>query len=344
MLALELARLLLLATFVIAGLSKVTSPLRTRRSLAQFGLPRALVGPVATTLPLAELMVALGLAMRPTAHLAAAGALVLLSAFTATVSVSLLRGRRPECACFGSIRPTPIGARTIVRNVVLGAVSTVVLLFPATREYAHPGHAASWLLPADIAVALVLLLLITGWLISRRLRTGATPGTRPGIRTTLRHLTRPTSPSPRQAGLPIGAQAPRFDLPALDGSTVSLDSLRAGARSALLIFASPACEPCTALMPTVVSLLDGAEPHLSVAVIVSGDRQSSRHLIGNWPIPNVACDEKAHAARLFRIRGTPTAVLVGSDGTVASDTAAGTRAVVRLLTQMAPPSAPGRTG
>jgi hypothetical protein len=325
MLVLFLARLLLLATFLLAGVSKIGHPIGTRRSLTQFGLPHRLVGPAATMLPLAELMVALGLALRATVQLAAAAALALLAVFTATVGMSLLRGRRPDCGCFGAIRPRPIGAATIVRNVALAAISIALLLFPAGRGFIRPAT-GSWSPAADIVVpvALALTAFTTVLLLHRRLR----------------RLAPPPRSAAQRAGIPIGTQAPRFDLPALDGRTVSLDSLRADGTSALLVFTSPECGQCQALMPGVAELAGRRDLPLNVAVVVSGNRESSHRLTGPWPIRTVACDEKAQAARLFRITGMPSAVLIGPNGTVASHTAVGTRAVARLLAQIQPPADP----
>jgi hypothetical protein len=254
---------------------------------------------------------ALGLAIRETAHLASAAALALLAVFTAAAGVLLWRGRRPDCACFGAIRPQPVGGRTIIRNAALAAVCIALLLFPAGREFPHLGHAPSWLAAAGIAgtAALILVLLVMAWRLHRRLQAGAAAGQRsvPG------GLTQPRPAGPLRAGLPIGAPAPRFDLPALDSGTVSLDALRAGARPALLVFASPACTQCSALMTALAAILDRGEPGPGVAVVVSGDREAARRLVGSCPVPAVAIDDQ---------------------------TAAGARAVARLLDRQLPAAAP----
>jgi peroxiredoxin len=335
MLALFLARLLLLATFLLAGLGKISSPLRTRRALRQFGVPRRLVGPAATLLPVAELMVALGLAIRGTAHLAAAAALALLVVFTVVVAAALARGRRPECACFGAIRPRLAGARTFIRNGVLAGAGVAVAVFPSGREFPRLGHAPSWLAAVGIALtaALVLVLIILAWRLHLRLQRGEPAGRR---RVPVGLAAVSGSAAPRRAELPVGATAPRFDLPALDGGSVSLDSLRAGGRAVLLVFASPGCSQCTAVMSAVAGILDAGRRDLSVAVVASGDREAIRRLAGPGPVPPVACDEKAGAARLFGIAGTPSAVLIGPDGRIASHTVAGASAVTRLLGRLSP--------
>jgi len=52
--------------------------------------------------------------------------------------------------------------------------------------------------------------------------------------------------SARPVGLPIGTTAPRFVLPSLDGGGVIPEWLARDGRSALLVFASPACGQCAA--------------------------------------------------------------------------------------------------
>ena len=86
-----------------------------------FGVPPAMAGPVAALLPVAELAVAASLLWRPAAVVGAAAGLFLLVLFTCLVVLNLRQGRRPPCHCFGRVDDAPIGAGTVVRNVVLMA-------------------------------------------------------------------------------------------------------------------------------------------------------------------------------------------------------------------------------
>ena len=129
-------RLCLLATFAFAGFSKITDP-------KKFGVPVRFAGLVGILVPLCELGVAIGLALRATVHVAAAAALLLLIAFTTAVSVNLWKGRKPECACFGGTRPSPIGASTLGRNLILGAAGAVLLVCASDREFVRPSYPAA---------------------------------------------------------------------------------------------------------------------------------------------------------------------------------------------------------
>ena len=59
---------------------------------------------------------------------AAALAGVVLIAFTGLVVLNLARGRRPPCACFGASSRRPIGAGSLVRNLVLLALAVIAFV------------------------------------------------------------------------------------------------------------------------------------------------------------------------------------------------------------------------
>src|SRR5215213_5019699 len=108
------ARLVLAAVFALAGLTKLADHQGARQAMRDFGVPAALATAVAL-LPTAS------------AWWGAAGALALLALFIVGIGVSLARGRRPDCHCFGQIAAGPIGWGTLVRNAVLAAVAGFIL-------------------------------------------------------------------------------------------------------------------------------------------------------------------------------------------------------------------------
>jgi uncharacterized membrane protein YphA (DoxX/SURF4 family) len=312
--ALVLVRLCLAATFAVAGVSKISSPIRTRRSLEQFGVPSRFTGLVGTLVPVCELSVALGLALRGTVHVAAAAALTLLCVFTTAVSVSLWKGRRPDCACFGAIRPSQIGAWTIERNLLLAIPCVLLLVFVPDREFVRP-DLSSGRPPATevvLAVGLGLGLGVIGWPVLRQARReGSTPGFQKERSALFGGRVWPMFRSVRPIGLPIGTRAPQFAVPSLDGGVVTPEWLARGGRSALVVFASPACGQCASLLPAVAQLQESRGEHLRVAVVFSGDPESSRRMIDGRAIKIAATDEKAQIVRLFRLPGVPSAVLIG---------------------------------
>src|SRR5437764_13665199 len=109
-------RLLLVAVLTVAGLAKLVDRAGSRRALAEFGIPATLVSPLATLLPLAELVVAVALIPATTVWWGALGALGLLVAFTFGIGINLAQGRRPDCHCFGQLHSEPVGCPTLARN------------------------------------------------------------------------------------------------------------------------------------------------------------------------------------------------------------------------------------
>ncbi len=126
--ALLIARCALALVFAVAAVAKLADRGGFRHTLGEFGMPRALVGPAAIALPLAELAVAVLLVPEPTAVAGAIAALVLLAAFSAAIARVLLRGEQPDCNCMGQVHSTPVGAGTLARNATLAVVAGTIAL------------------------------------------------------------------------------------------------------------------------------------------------------------------------------------------------------------------------
>lgn len=116
------ASLVLGAVFVVSGVTKVAAPTQWRAQSADLGVP----GPVATVVPFVELAVGALLVAQLARSFAAMVAALLLVAFTFLLIVRLAQGRRPPCACFGTLSTKPIGWTNVVRNVVFLALAGVV--------------------------------------------------------------------------------------------------------------------------------------------------------------------------------------------------------------------------
>ena len=128
------------------------------------------------------------------------------------------------------------------------------------------------------------------------------------------------------AGLAIGKEAPSVERPGLDGRPISLASFRG--EDLLLLFWNPGCGFCRSMRPELHPLekrADGRGPKL--VVVSSGDVASIRAEGFGCP---VLVDEGFSVGGLFGARGTPMALLVGADGRVASELAAGAEAVLAL--------------
>ena len=82
----------------------------------------------ARTVPYGEAVLAAWLVVQWQRAVAASVAVLVLVVFTALVAVRLAQGRRPVCACFGSLSARPIGASTLARNGLILAVALVAAI------------------------------------------------------------------------------------------------------------------------------------------------------------------------------------------------------------------------
>jgi peroxiredoxin/uncharacterized membrane protein YphA (DoxX/SURF4 family) len=122
------SRLILAAVFFLAGSAKLFDPVGTRKALRDFGVP-ALFGPVVVVLlPLAELAVAIAMIPAGLAWYGACGALILLAVFLIAIGVAMVRGRTPDCHCFGKLHSAPISWKTWVRNGILALCALSIMV------------------------------------------------------------------------------------------------------------------------------------------------------------------------------------------------------------------------
>src|SRR5262245_21021140 len=109
------ARWFLAAIFALAGITKLADPDGFMKSLIDFGLPETLGKAFGIVLPVVEIICAGLLLPSASARWGAIGVLVLLAVFIVAISLSLARGRAPDCHCFGQLHSEPIGAKTLAR-------------------------------------------------------------------------------------------------------------------------------------------------------------------------------------------------------------------------------------
>ena len=102
-------RLGLVAVFAVSAAAKLADRTGFLSSLSGFSVPRRLRPTLTALVPVAELLIVIGLLPSFSASFAAICALGLLVVFTALISVNVARGRRPECHCFGQLSSAPVG-------------------------------------------------------------------------------------------------------------------------------------------------------------------------------------------------------------------------------------------
>jgi len=108
------AALLVAVVLLVAGVSKLATPALWRAQAAGLGVPQLL----ATLTPFVELGLGALLLVQVQRHTVAWLAVALFVTFSALLALRLAQGKRPPCACFGSLSSKPIGPGHLVRNVV----------------------------------------------------------------------------------------------------------------------------------------------------------------------------------------------------------------------------------
>jgi peroxiredoxin len=338
-------RLLLVITFGVAGVAKLADRAGSRKSMIDFGVPKALAGLFGILLPVAELIVAAALLPAPTAWWGTAGALALLLLFIAGISYNLARGRKPDCHCFGQLHSAPAGWQTLTRNLILAGVA-VFILRPGPG-YPQPGVWSGLAALSGLqlgllggGLALLVMLAVNLWLVVHVLRQNG------------RLLLRIEAIEERigigeisaaPAGLPPGSPAPDFSLGELDGTVCSLAAMRSAGKAVLLLFIEPGCGPCDELLPDVAGWQKSHAGSLAVTVISRGEVQANRAKRAEHGLAGILLQKDGEVADAYQCAGTPGAVIVNSDGTVGSHLALGPeeiRALVRRAT-LPPPAKKG---
>ena len=148
------AALALAAVFATAAIAKLRRRPTTERVFGALGLasPRAL----AVGVPLAELALAAGLVVVPSA--AGIAALAVLAGFTTFLVLSIRRGDALGCGCFGTAEPAPAGGVEVVRNGFLAAAAVLAAFAPGPVV---PGPSALAAVAAVAAVAVVVVAAIS---------------------------------------------------------------------------------------------------------------------------------------------------------------------------------------
>ena len=342
-LALLLARLALAALFLAAAVSKLLGGFASsRKTLIDFGVPQRLAAPISIALPCAELIIACLLFPASSARIGEVSAFALLLIFNAAIAANLAVGKTPNCNCFGQLHSAPIGWRTLARNGVLMVLAGGIVW--QTQHHPSPSllQAIQSFNTREIVVGVVALLAFAmigaealvllqffrqnGRLLLRietlEARLGAA---NLGV----------AAPAPALVpshGLPVGSPAPSFELPNVQGGTATLEKFLTAGKPLLLIFSHPNCGPCNGLMPDIAGWQNTLAEDLIIGVISEGRLDINRAKAAEHRVENVLVEKKRKVAEQYHAFGTPTAVIVRSDGTIGSPAISGGDAIRQLVT------------
>jgi peroxiredoxin len=131
----------------------------------------------------------------------------------------------------------------------------------------------------------------------------------------------PTAPK-----LTAGDTAPEIELPDLEGKTVRLSDFND--RETLILFWNPGCGYCQRMLPELKDWISSRQPGAPELLVVSRGQEAENRAQGiEAPI---LLDQGFSTGRSYGATGTPTAVLIGAGGMVASPVVAGAPAVMTL--------------
>ena len=321
-----LARLLLSATFGLAGIAKLADRAGTKQSILDFGVPAVLASPLVVLLPALELLCSVALLPASSALWGAAATLGLLLVFIVGITISLIRGRRPDCHCFGQLHSSPVGWRTLTRNAILSGMA-VLVIWQALKNPAPSFF--RWFASLSGLEAVVLVFAALGilwtWLLVHLLRQNGRLMLRLDAVEAKLAMNAPAEP-----GLPLDTPAPFFRLNGLDQGVVTLETLRNSHDHLLLVFTEPECNPCEALLPDIAHWQREYAKRLSVVVISRGREEVNRAKAIRHNLRNILLQSDRETAVAYRAEATPSAVLV-KDGLIASQVATGADAIHALV-------------
>jgi uncharacterized membrane protein YphA (DoxX/SURF4 family)/thiol-disulfide isomerase/thioredoxin len=314
-------RVLLVVVFATAGVGKLLDLAGSRRAVADFGVPESAARVIGLLLPLAELAIAIGLIFRPSAQVAAIAAAVVLAGFIAGIARALSRGEQPDCHCFGQIHSAPAGPATLVRNGILGAAAIVIAAYgtgPAIDSWVSDRSAAEL---AAVGLGIVALgASLYAWNLFSQNRS---------LINDLR-IARKAGAIGGRFGLPVGTEAPQFVLDDLRGERVTLSNLTDRGRPVVLMFMSPWCGPCGAMLPRIRQWQETLRERLTIAIISSGTAEQNEGF-AEQGLEDVLLQEEMEVADIFSVKGTPSAVIVSQNGHVASNLAEMEQAIEPLV-------------
>jgi uncharacterized membrane protein YphA (DoxX/SURF4 family)/thiol-disulfide isomerase/thioredoxin len=326
------ARLLLAGVFLVSGVAKLFDRDAVQAAAVRLGVPDRVSATVAVLLAPVEIALAVGLVVPRAASAAAWTAAALLLVFVVLVARPVLTGQEVECHCFGALNRSPTGAWALARNVVLLAVAVLVVRGAPAADDPNP---LRWLADEDrltlglvVAVALLAVLgAALGLLALLLLR-------RNGELLLLLDLPddasadRHAHDKPVTSGLPVGAPAPDFRLLGLHDEEITLQSVLAPGRPAVLTFTDPGCGPCRELLPDLARWHADPAAGLTFLAISGGRPDSIRTWRQEHPLSRVAVDRDKGLLARYHAPGTPSAVLITADGRIGGRGAAGAPSVL----------------
>jgi|GEM_PF-314512 len=323
-------RLLLAAVFALAAGTKMADRPATRVAVLGFGVPESLATVALWALIAGELVTAVLLLPAGTAWFGALAALGMLLLFCVAAGINMARGKAPECNCFGQIHSEPIGPMLFVRNAGFALLAGVIVA--AGRGGVGPGMGALFgkLSEAEAMLGgLVVVLAAAVVVLALKLR--SMTAAQAGLVERVEKLGQAGAGQAQghPPGLKLGTTAPAFELSSADG-TVSLAGLLKEGKAAFLIFTSPRCSACHAVMPKMKEWRERFGSKMTFVLVTSGDREANKEQEQRADGELMLFDGEK-IGRAFKVAATPGAVVVRTDGRIQTEMKYGVDKITAML-------------
>jgi len=115
-------------------------------------------------------------------------------------------------------------------------------------------------------------------------------------------------------GLTVGEPAPVLELAALDGRELRVGLARDDGRSTLLLFVSPSCPVCKALLPAVKSSRRDERAWMDVILASDGDSAAQREFVRAQGLEGIPYVVSAALGLAYQVSRLPFAALLDEQG------------------------------
>ena len=326
-----LLQLVLAGVLAVAAVGKFRDLAGSRQAVRDFGVPDRFTKLLGTALPIGELGLAILLLFGPTARWAALLAGLLFLVFIAAIGWNLRQGRQPDCHCFGQIHSEPAGWSTIIRNSLLTLAAAIIVIqgSQGIAEWFDDMSSANQAMVL-LSTAILAVLVVLGFLLRQLLEQGKSVIARlesldakdfSGVA-----ATGPTAEV-------IANPAPAFDIPSVDGSRMSLQSLLEPGKPLFLLFTDPNCGPCNALMPDMAEWQRRFGDELTIGFISRGSVEANQEKNAQFGFAHVGLQERFEISESYEVQGTPSAVLIQPDGVIRDPIATGRDDIRELISR-----------
>ena len=329
-----LSRLFLAAIFATAGITKLMDLKGSEVAVRDFGVPEPLVKPISVILPVSEVVIALLFFPLLTSWIAALAALIFLVWFTIGMAYQMAKGNAPDCHCFGQLYNEPVRISSLVRNAIFSIPAVYLVVRGAAGQ--GPGFADGRIYTPEFVFGVLISTGVAALLLyARQISIRQTEILRrleilEVIGGTGRSIERNEAGDPGD-GLPIGAVFPDFELPNAQGKLTSLQDLVGEMKPTLFIFVAPTCQPCGALIPEIEQWQDELGERVNFIFVSRGTIEANEEKFSGNIDKRFLLQKVSELQDRVFAKWTPSALLVNTDGRVASHVAAGDVSIRKLI-------------